>query len=459
LTKTLLFSRIRHDFNSTVQHVISVERRLRLIRNSHFSLHFIQHDQPYGRNLDRKNLNLSLRSTKANVQLKKLKILNMGDPVNSHNSTFAMGSPLLGNLYSAWYSLPGVPAGNLTATPPQSIQQYVGNENFVLGLVRLRQLRVRNDSCVIPDDFKNEIAECFSDYASSLEEKRPYGPYWGQNYTNQTTFNAWTWNSEKQLKGSSYQGLMNAYSGSGYVQTLSMDPEETVAILWDLFSNLWIDRATRVVFVDIMTYNPNINLFGQVKLAFEMPATGGVVPTYAIRPVKLLRYVSAMDYIVLIFEFLFTLYILYYFVEECIEIKRHKWSYFKSIWNILDIVIICMSIVCIVFNLYAYVAVNSALSKLLADNKQYIDFEFLCYWSTQYENAVAGIIFISWIKIFKYTSFNKTMTQLSLTLSRCAKDVAGFAIMFFIVFLAYAQLGYLIFGTQVHDFSTFSQSM
>lgn len=32
---------------------------------------------------------------------------------------------------------------------------------------------------------------------------------------------------------------------------------------------------------------------------------------------------------------------------------------------------------------------------------------------------------------------------------QCAKDVAGFAVMFFIVFFAFAQLGYLLFGTQV----------
>ncbi len=62
-------------------------------------------------------------------------------------------------------------------------------------------------------------------------------------------------------------------------------------------------------------------------------------------------------------------------------------------------------------------------------------------------------------QVFKYTSFNKTMNSLSMTLSRCAMDVAGFAVMFFIVFLAYAQLGYLVFGTQVLDFSTFERSM
>ena len=122
-------------------------------------------------------------------------------------------------------------------------------------------------------------------------------------------------------------------------------------------------------------------------------------------------------------------------------------------------VIICIAIVSITFNIYRQVKVNDLLEGLLANDNIFIDFEFLCYWSTQFNNAIAGMVFLAWIKIFKYVSFNKTMTQLSLTLSRCAKDVTGFAIMFFIVFLAYAQLGYLIFGTQVHDFSTFSYSM
>ena len=51
------------------------------------------------------------------------------------------------------------------------------------------------------------------------------------------------------------------------------------------------------------------------------------------------------------------------------------------------------------------------------------------------------------------------MTQLSTTVARCAKDLVGFAIMFLIIFLAFAQLGYLIFGTQVEDFKTFTATM
>ena len=51
------------------------------------------------------------------------------------------------------------------------------------------------------------------------------------------------------------------------------------------------------------------------------------------------------------------------------------------------------------------------------------------------------------------------MTQLSSTLGACAKDLVGFAVMFFIVFLAFAQLGYLLFGTQTADFNAYDSSM
>lgn len=44
-------------------------------------------------------------------------------------------------------------------------------------------------------------------------------------------------------------------------------------------------------------------------------------------------------------------------------------------------------------------------------------------------------------------------------LLQCALDVLGFSVMFFIIFIAFAELGYLLFGTQVESFSTFGTSM
>ena len=69
-------------------------------------------------------------------------------------------------------------------------------------------------------------------------------------------------------------------------------------------------------------------------------------------PPQLLRYVTMMDYFVMACEIIFTFFIIYYLIEEIIEIKKHGLKYFKSVWNILDVIVVGISLVCIAFNVF-----------------------------------------------------------------------------------------------------------
>jgi hypothetical protein len=60
-------------------------------------------------------------------------------------------------------------------------------------------------------------------------------------------------------------------------------------------------------------------------MVFELPATGGVKPTYLVQPVKLLRYVSTTDFFIMFCEFFWMLFILYYIIEEAIEVNHIKY--------------------------------------------------------------------------------------------------------------------------------------
>ncbi|MBW00747.1 Polycystic kidney disease 2-like 1 protein, partial [Eschrichtius robustus] len=191
------------------------------------------------------------------------------------------------------------------------------------------------------------------------------------------------------------------------------------------------------------------------RLVVEFPATGGAIPSWQIRTVKLIRYVSNWDFFIIGCEIIFCIFIFYYIVEKILELHIHRLRYLSSIGNILDLVVILLSIVDVGFHIFRTLEVNRLMGKLLQQPNTYADFEFLAFWQTQYNNMNAVNLFFAWIKIFKYISFNKTMTQLSSRLARCAKDILGFAVMFFIEFFAYAQLGYLLFGTQVESFNTF----
>ncbi|KAM4590858.1 polycystin-2-like protein 1 isoform 2-T2 [Odontesthes bonariensis] len=351
--------------------------------------------------------------------------------------TYTQG-PLLDGLYwTKWYNNQSLDSGD------QSLIYY---ENMLLGVPRLRQIKIKNNSCKVHKDFRDEITGCFDVYNEKKEDDLNFGLINGS---------AWTYHTEKEIKGSSYWGLLTTYSGAGYYQDLSRTKEESADMLMELVDNLWLDRGTRAVFVDFSTYNANINMFCVIRLVVEFPATGGAIPSYQIRTVRLIRYITTWDYFILGCELVFCVFILYYIVEEILELRIHKLSYFNSIWNILDIVVILLAIVAIIFNVFRTIKVDKLLGKLLEQPGIYADFEFLAFWQTQYNNMNAVNLFFAWIKIFKYISFNKTMSQLSTTLGRCAKDIFGFAIMFFIVFFAYAQLGYLLFGTEVESFSTF----
>ena len=116
------------------------------------------------------------------------------------------------------------------------------------------------------------------------------------------------------------------------------------------------------------------------RLTFEFPATGGVIPATNFRTVKLLRYVTAWEYFIMACECIFVAFILYYIIEEILEFRKHGIGYLFSVWNILDIIVVTISCVCIGFNIYSNLVVESKLATLLGKPDQFADFTFLGYW-------------------------------------------------------------------------------
>ncbi|XP_016325767.1 polycystin-2-like isoform X1 [Sinocyclocheilus anshuiensis] len=349
---------------------------------------------------------------------------------------FTEGPFLNGMYWEFWYNNKSLPEN-------QSLIYY---ENLLLGVPRLRQLKVRNESCSVHEDLRDEVYDCYSVYSPATEDKSAFG---SKNGT------AWRYSEESRLGESSYWGQVSTYGGGGYYQDLSRTREKSANQLQELKNNLWLDRGTRAVFLDFSVYNGNVNLFCIVRLLVEFPATGGAVTSWQFQTVRLIRYVSSWDYFVGICEVAFCLFVLYYLVEEVLEIRLHRLRYFKSLWNCLDVLIVALSVPAIIMNICRTSAVSHRLHFLLENHSTYPNFEPLARLQVHFNNLAAIIVFLSWVKVFKFINFNKTMNQLSTTMSRCAKDLMGFALMFFIVFLAYAQLAYLVFGTQVNDFSTF----
>lgn len=375
--------------------------------------------------------------------------LNFGGISSTDDWWTVMKGPILDGLYwDNWYNGEKVEKTN-----------YIYYENKLMGVPRLRQLRVKKGSCKVHKLFENSIKECYDSYSIFSEEKSPFGIYFGNETKEAMNNTAFIYSSSFDVKAPIISGKVSTYGSGGFVKNLGLNKIDSIDIVNYLHLNNWIDRSTRAIFLDFTTYNANINLFCQIRLTLEVPSTGGAIPTWSFRSVKLLRYVAPLDYFILACEIIFALFLVYYTIEEILEIVIHKLKYFKEVWNCLDVIILSVCYVCFIFNIYRMVKVDSVIDALLEESETFPEFDALSGYQKMFDNAIAITAFLCWVKIFKYVSFNKTMSQLSSTLSRCTYDILGFLVMFYIVFFAYAQLGYLMFGANVEDYSSFSETM
>ncbi|CAJ0937752.1 unnamed protein product, partial [Mesorhabditis belari] len=328
-------------------------------------------------------------------------------------------------------------------------------ENKLLGRPRIRMLKVTNNSCTVVDPFVREIKECFAPYTESKEDHEDIAVTNATGF-DQQDYQAFSWQSAKDLSTGTIYGQMGTYGGGGFVALLPLNNmTEANTRINHLLYNRWIERGTRAILVDFSLYNANINLFCVCRLLFELPATGGVIPTANFETLRLISYVSTFDYFVLACQGVFTAFTLFLVFEELLEIMKWRLRYFESFWNIIDIIVISLSIVTIILFLNRIRISEMRVNELMNGNLEVASLDDVVTANNNYSNFLAVLLFFSWMKIFKYISFNKTMSQLSATLSRSAKDIGGFAVMFFIFFFAYAQFGYLCFGTQIQDYSTF----
>ena len=86
---------------------------------------------------------------------------------------------------------------------------------------------------------------------------------------------AWKYHSWNDLDGYPHMGKMGTYSGGGYVASLGHSYEQGKAVIEELIEHRWLDEYTRIIFIEFLTYNPNINLFGVSMSAVEFLDTGG----------------------------------------------------------------------------------------------------------------------------------------------------------------------------------------
>lgn len=88
----------------------------------------------------------------------------------------------------------------------------------------------------------------------------------------------------------------------------------------------------------------------------------------------------------------------------------------------------------------------------------YVKLQFVASVDEVFGYLMAFLIFISILKFIKLLRFNKRMGVLYSTLQQCSKDLKSFFLVFGIIYFAFVQMFYLVFGVTLQGFKDFITS-
>ena len=126
------------------------------------------------------------------------------------------------------------------------------NENILLGGFRIRQIRVVKEKCQV---LKSLSMDCYSRDMSR------------QNKSTLSNFLLpIVWQSSSQTNDYiSYWGELATYPGSGLVIDVTKNRTFANLLINNLRNQRFIDRSTRVLFVDFNTFNPTLNMHAGIN--------------------------------------------------------------------------------------------------------------------------------------------------------------------------------------------------
>ena len=79
---------------------------------------------------------------------------------------------------------------------------------------------------------------------------------------------------------------------------------------------------------------------------------------------RLLSYIGGWGLVVLLFEITYALFTIYFFIRCIRMLRKDRLKYFKTFWNILEFILLCFAVACIVFYSFKHILTEVAMRAL-----------------------------------------------------------------------------------------------
>ena len=245
----------------------------------------------------------------------------------------------------------------------------------------------------------------------------------------------------------------------GYVVDLGTDRKDAEDSCKTLDEQDWIDRYTRAIFAEFTIYNAQANLFGVVTLLSEILTTGGYHHQPAVQTIRLHRYVGPQMMFVMACEITYIACLLYFMYRQAKKYRNERSEYFKDGWSYPEILMLGFSLSAVGLYFARLAIANLSISKMHETPNKFVSFQYVAFMDEWVSSTTGLAVFFSFLKFLRLLKFNRRVSTLILTIKLAAAPLASFFLMFFILFLAYVQFAFIVFGIDNSDFASFSATL
>ena len=241
---------------------------------------------------------------------------------------------------------------------------------------------------------------------------------------------------------------------------MDVNRDLSLARIADLKQNLWIDRQTRAVILEFTVYNPNIDLFAFTSLMAEFSETAGVVHTENIQVLR----AHTMGALSAFLYFCKAILVIYMIVNLGMIIHRvvkiDGLAYFKDMKNVMDLVILGITMASCIFYIMRSLQLSEILQTLKDENyKKYAPFARVATVDDSYKYCVAFVNGLVIMKLIMLLKLIKRIGALSRTLTHSAGALASFFVIFIIFMIAFGLSMHKVYVSGIELYSSITNTL
>lgn len=268
----------------------------------------------------------------------------------------------------------------------------------------------------------------------------------------------WEYSKDEDLGSFDSWGCFAVYHGGGYLANLGYNKLAARRVINDLVENNWIDSRTRAVIVEFSLLNPSTNIISVMSYFYEILPSGfsGTFKNYGMLPLASTDSQAHNAY--LFFVLLFVVFLLCYFIRECIKLFRQKCSYFKSLWNWMGVFQIFTASLALIFQAIKSQRIAKTLGKLKENPFIPVSFHQALFWSEAETVALCITSAIATLRLLKCFHFNHQVIKLSSFMRSHLPSLVSFFVIFCVLSTGYALSGMIAFGSENVLFSSFDKA-